>query len=122
MKKVYLTWLLPLMTLSAHAVNFNGSYENDANTMFIEGKKLSITEGNACEHEGILTATKNPNILAYRNKHDDGVVSGCLESQKTYKIQAITIDPKTKHVTKLKIIDGKYMNGIYTKIKPEDAK
>ena len=54
MKKVYLTWLLPLMTLSAHAVNFNGSYENDANTMFIEGKKLSIAEGNACEHEGIL--------------------------------------------------------------------
>ena len=110
------------MTLSAHAVNFNGSYENDANTMFIEGKKLSIAEGNACEHEGSLTATKNPNILAYRNKHDDGMVSGCLESQKTYKIQAITIDPKTKQVTKLKIIDGKYMNGIYTKIKPVDAK
>lgn len=50
------------------------------------------------------------------------MVSGCLASQKTYKIQAITIDPKTKQVTKLKIIDGKYMNGIYTKIKPVDAK
>ena len=30
------------MTLSAHAVNFNGSYENDANTMFIEGKNLVL--------------------------------------------------------------------------------
>ena len=56
------------------------------------------------------------------NKLNDGVISDCLESQKTYKIQAITIDPKTKQVTKLKIIDGKYMNGVYTKIKPVDAK
>nr|WP_186008001.1 hypothetical protein [Moraxella osloensis] len=44
MKKVYLTCLLPIMTLSAHAINFNGSYENDANTMFIEGKKLIVKE------------------------------------------------------------------------------
>ena len=62
MKKIYLTWLLPLMTLSAHAVNFNGSYENDANTMFIEGKKLSIAEGNACVRYSPMSRPNNHKI------------------------------------------------------------
>lgn len=118
MRPYFLAVLLPLTMLSAHAkntINFNGTYLNDANIMEIKGKKLSLSEGNACEHSGILTPTKSKTILAYKNKQNQGVIDYCYETSKSYKIQATKIDPKTQQVLELKIINGGYMNGVYTR-------